>query len=547
MTAEAWKDVLGAQAGSLVKLSCDVGDGFIDGVANVVVIVAKDPSVEAAETGALLNEPELQIGDVVVHEDHGIGVLTDLESVSVDGSTRDAARLQYRDGASLLVPMEDFGKLWRYGSEPGAVTLDRLHTDVWERKQARIARDIRSTARHLTKIAKEREASSAEMFVPPRADYGAFVRRFPYTETPDQIAAIKAVLADLGSGTEMNRLICGDVGFGKTEVALRAAASVALAGGQVVVIAPTTVLARQHFMTFERRFADTGVRVAMLSRLVKAAVAKTVKAGLADGEIGIVVATQAILAKDVQFKRLGLLIIDEEHRFGLKEKRAMSALASSLHVLTMSATPIPRTLQSAMAGIQDVSLLTTPPSKRRPVRTSVTAFDRAAMRTALMREFRRGGQSFVVVPRIEDIDGLEATLAKIVPELKVTTAHGKMPAADIDEAMVSFADGDGDILLSTNIIENGLDVPRANTMFIWRADRFGLAQLHQLRGRVGRARAQGIAYLVTEESADLSEETRLRLSTLVERDRLGSGLVISMRDLDLRGAETLLVKIKPAT
>jgi transcription-repair coupling factor (superfamily II helicase) len=530
-----WEEILPTDSGSLLKLECDVGDGFIDTVEKIVLISAGDDRAASVASRQTLGEPEMQIGDVVVHEEHGVGLLADLERIDVEGSPRDAARLEYRDGASLLLPTEEFGKLWRYGSEPDAVTLDRLHTEAWHKKQAQVAKDIRSSARHLMKVAKERQAANAETFEPPRAAYAQFVRRFPYAETPDQAIAIKAVLSDLASGKSMNRLVCGDVGFGKTEIALRAAAAVALAGGQVVVIAPTTVLARQHFMTFERRFANTGIAVAMLSRLIKPAAAKQVKAGLASGEIGIVIATQAILAKDVEFSRLALLIVDEEHRFGLKEKRAMAALASSLHTLTMSATPIPHTLQSAMAGIQDVDLLTTPPSRRRPVRTFLTTFDQAAMRAALMREFRRGGQSFVVVPRIEDITEVEATLIKIVPELNIQVAHGKMPAADIDEAIVGFADGDADILLSTNIIENGIDVPRANTMFIWRADRFGLAQLHQLRGRVGRGRAQGFTYLLTDEETELPEGTRARLSTLVEQDRLGSGLAISMRDLDLRG------------
>jgi len=530
-----WEEILTAGAGSLLKLECEIEGSFIDRVEDIVLIAAGDDTTGTVAAGPVLSEPEMQIGDVVVHEDHGIGVLADLERIDVEGAARDAARLEYRDGASLLLPTEEFGKLWRYGSGPHTVTLDRLHTDAWEKKKAQIAKDIRSTARQLAKIAKDRLTTRAETFTPPRAVYGQFVRRFPYSETADQTAAIKAVIADLASGKAMNRLICGDVGFGKTEIALRAAAAVALSGGQVVVIAPTTVLARQHFMTFERRFAETGIAVAMLSRLVKPAAAKQVKAGLANGEISIVVATQSILAKDVRFLRLGLFIVDEEHRFGLRDKRAMSALAASLHTLTMSATPIPRTLQSAMVGIQDVNLLTTAPSKRRPVRTFLTAFDRAAMRAALMREFRRGGQSFVVVPRIEDINEIEAKIAKIVPELEIRTAHGKMPAADIDEAIVSFSDGHGDILLSTNIIENGIDVPRANTIVVWRADLFGLAQLHQLRGRVGRARAQGFAYLLTEEEAELPEETYARLSTLVEKDRLGAGLAISMRDLDLRG------------
>jgi transcription-repair coupling factor (superfamily II helicase) len=530
-----WDAVIDAKPGSLLELVCDLEQGFIDEKQNIVVLAAADRSSATSNTNILLSEPELRIGDIVVHEDHGVGVLRDLESIAVEDVSRDAARLEYRDGGSVLVPMDEFSKLWRYGSELEAVTLDRLHTDAWQKKREKIAKDILSTARHLLTIAKQRQVSQAEKFVPPRTKFTAFTRRFPFAETQDQAEAIRAVLSDLASGKAMNRLICGDVGFGKTEIALRAAAAVALAGGQVVVIAPTTVLARQHFATFERRFARTGISVGMLSRLVKPSEAKQVKAALADGEIGIMVATQAILAKDIRCANLALLIVDEEHRFGLKEKRAMNALAPSLHTLVMSATPIPRTLQSAMVGIQEVSLLTTPPSKRRPVRTSLAAFDSASMRTGLMREYRRGGQSFVVVPRIEDIEDVHAILRKIVPELAVKVAHGKMPAAAIDEAIVGFAEGNGDILLATNIIENGLDVPRANTMFVWRAERFGLAQLHQLRGRVGRGAAQSMVTLLTEEGVDLPEETRLRLSTLVENDRLGSGLAISLRDLDLRG------------
>jgi len=296
------------------------------------------------------------------------------------------------------------------------------------------------------------------------------------------------------------------------------------------------VLARQHFINFERRFAGTDIKVAMLSRVVEPQQAKKVKAGLADGEIDIVVATQAILAKDVRFAHLGLLVVDEEHRFGTREKQAMRQMAPLLHTLTMSATPIPRTLQAAMIGVQDVSILATAPSKRRPVRTSLSPADRGTMRTALMREYRRGGQSFVVVPQIDDIDEVNGMLAEIVPDLSVRIAHRKMKAKDMDAVMVGFADGEGDILLSTSIIESGLDVPRANTIFVWRADRFGLAQLHQLRGRVGRGKSQGIACLLTPDSDAISEETRLRLSTMVENDRLGAGLAISMQDLDLRGA-----------
>lgn len=535
---DTWQAAISAEPGSLLKLPCTLEQGFVDRRNNIVVIAAPQNSV-TNNARLFLAEPELQIGDVVVHEEHGVGVLKDVQSLYINGVARDAARLDYRDSGSLLVPMEDFGKLWRYGSEAQTVTLDRLHTQAWGKKREKIAQDISSTARHLSEIAKEREASRSETFSPPRTSYTAFTRRFPYAETSDQSEAINSVLSDLSSGRPMNRLICGDVGFGKTEVALRAAAAVALAGGQVVVIAPTTVLARQHFATFEQRFAGSGISVGMLSRLVKAGEAKQVKAELAEGSLRIVVATQAVLAKDVRFARLALLIVDEEHRFGLRQKRAMAALAPSLHVLAMSATPIPRTLQSAMVGIQEVSLLMTPPRRRMPVRTTLLAFDSASVRIALMREFRRGGQSFVVVPRIEDITAVEARLRQIVPELAIRVAHGKMPVAALDEAVVSFAAGEGDILLATNIIENGLDVPRANTMFVWRADLFGLAQLHQLRGRVGRSGTQGAAIFLTDENTKLSEEARLRLSTLVENDRLGSGLSISMRDFDLRGGGDL--------
>jgi transcription-repair coupling factor (superfamily II helicase) len=536
-TADSWADAL-SLSGPLLRWSAPIAQGFVDRAAGLAVITARDVFGEGADapgsrTG--LAEPDIQLGDVIVHENHGIGILRGLESVDVDGMAHDAARLEYRDGASILVPMDEFGKLWRYGSAPDAVSLDRLHTDAWSKKRATMDKHIRAAARHLLGLARERQAASVAAITPPRGPYAQFVRRFSYAETADQAAAIEAVLADLASGMVMNRLVCGDVGFGKTEVALRAAAAVALTGAQVVVVCPTTVLARQHLQAFERRFAGTGIGVAMLSRVVPAATAKSVKAGLSDGTIGVVIATQAILAKDVAFRQLGLLIIDEEHRFGTRHKQAMRDLAPHLHTLTLSATPIPRTLQAALIGVQDVSLLTTPPSRRRPVRTSLGPFDRASMRVALLRERRRGGQSFLVVPQIEDIAGVEAILREIVPDLSVKVAHGKMPAASMDAVMVDFADGEGDVLLATNIIESGLDVPRANTIFVWRADRFGLAQLHQLRGRVGRGRTQGVAYLVTGEGETLTEETRIRLASMVEHDRLGAGLALSLEDLDLRG------------
>ncbi len=331
----------------------------------------------------------------------------------------------------------------------------------------------------------------------------------------------------------MNRLVCGDVGFGKTEVALRAAAAVALTGRQVLLAAPTTVLARQHYETFRRRFEGTGVTVAHLSRLVGTAEAAAVRAGLAEGAVQIVIGTQTLADPGLEFADLALAVIDEEHRFGARLKADLAARAP--HLLSMSATPIPRTLQGALVGIQDVSIIASPPARRRPIRTFLTDFDAGSVRTVLLREAARGGQSFVVAPRIEDLTPLAAQLGELAPELQVVIAHGKLSVDDMDAVMTGFAEGRGDILLATNIIENGLDVPRANTLLVWRPDRFGLAQLHQLRGRVGRGRRQGFAYLLADPQAPIADATRTRLQTLEALDRLGAGFAISARDLDLRG------------
>ncbi|MCS4093657.1 DEAD/DEAH box helicase [Rhizobium sp. BK176] len=534
-----WLDHQTAPPGSLLRLSRSLHHGFIDhhqrlAMLGTADIVGRAIPTQYSQVG-INTEPDLELGDLVVHEDYGIGRLCGLETVEVEGETRDAARLVYYGEASILVPTDDFGKIWRYGSNATAVPLDRLHTDGWKKKRALVDKDIRAAVRHLKKAAENRQASPAQAVKPPRARYARFASRFPYGETPDQAAAIQAVMTDLASGVVMNRLVCGDVGFGKTEVALRAAAAVALAGGQVVVVSPTTVLTRQHFVTFSRRFAGMGIEVAMLSRVVSPKEAKRVKAGLKNGDISVVVATQAILAKDISLPRLWLLIIDEEHRFGVRDKQALQELAPAIHTIMMSATPIPRTLQTALIGIQDTSLLTAPPAERRPARTVVTDFDKGSLRVALLREYRRGGQSFIVTPRIEDIEELRAMLANVVPELTIRVAHGKMRAVEMDEIMVDFADGHGDVLLATNIVESGLDVPRANTMFIWRADRFGLAQLYQLRGRVGRSKVQGICYLILPPDRNLADATRSRLSTILDNDRLGDGLSISLDDLELRG------------
>ena len=540
---EAWRDVGDAEAGDLAIFTADLDAGFTDETAGVTVItpsdvtggrIARSPSTTANPFG----ETELRVGDVVIHEDHGLGVLQALESIEAGGVARDVLRLEYHGGATVLAPVEEFARIWRYGSEAGAVTLDRLHTQGWIKRRAEVSAQIDATAAAMVEQAQARAAVTTPAVKPPRAAYERFAAGFPFPESVDQGAAIDAVLADLASGAPMNRLVCGDVGFGKTEVALRAAAAVALSGRQVMIVAPTTVLARQHFELFQRRFEEAGIEVGPLSRMTDTAEAKRVKAGLADGSLLVVVGTQALASASLSFADLALVVIDEEHRFGAKMKADVAARAP--HVLSLSATPIPRTLQSAMVGIQDVSVIASPPARRRPIRTFLTDFDPGSVRIALMREASRGGQSFVVAPRIEDLGSLEAQLGKLVPELKVVIAHGELAAEDMDTVMTGFAAGDGDILLATNIIENGLDVPRANTMLVWRPDRFGLAQLHQLRGRVGRGRRQGYAYLLSDPDTPLSENTLSRLHTLEALDRLGSGFAISARDLDLRGGGDLV-------
>jgi transcription-repair coupling factor (superfamily II helicase) len=541
-----WEAALSAELGQVVSLQVDLDAGFIDPSAGLAVIASSDvvggrmAARSVSDPQALLVEPDLRIGDVVLHEDHGVGVLRDLKTVEIDGVERDTLQLEYHGGDSLLAPIEEIGLIWRYGAEASAVTLDRLKGEGWAKRRAEVSRHVDEAAEQLVALAKAREARTCEPIVPPKAAYGRFAARFAYPETPDQSAAIEAVLADLASGRPMDRLVCGDVGFGKTEVALRAAAAVALSGRQVALAAPTTVLARQHVETFKRRFSGSGIGVAHLSRLVTPAEARAVKEGLESGEVRIVIGTQALGGKDLVFDNLGLMIIDEEQKFGAALKDQLRGLAVDGHLLAMTATPIPRTLQAAMVGIQDVSVIASPPARRRPIRTFLAPFDAASVRNALLREKRRGGQSFIVAPRIEDVAPLAERLAKLTPELSVRIAHGGLSADEADAVMVGFADGEGDILLATNIIESGLDVPRANTMIVWRPDRFGLSQLHQLRGRVGRGRVQGIAYLLSDPEADLSEATRARLSTLEAFDRLGSGLAISARDLDLRGGGDLV-------
>jgi transcription-repair coupling factor (superfamily II helicase) len=545
--ATDWSAVRAAPEGTLLTLAAPGDRGFRR--SGVLAIAAADliGSRAEREDGAahrvdlsLVQTAEIRVGDTVIHEDHGIGVVVGIEALpDTEGVGGDTIKLQYAKEAVRLVPVAEADRLWRYGAEDDAVTLDSLDGKTWQARRSEIAVAIAETANRLTELAAERAERTAPVLDPSVSAYERFAAGFPFSETADQIAAIEAVRSDLAAGKPMDRLVIGDVGFGKTEVALRAAAVAALAGKQVALAAPTTVLARQHLESFTARFEGTDVVVAGLSRLTGAAEKKRVKAGLADGSIHVVIGTGAVAGKGTDYKDLALVIIDEEQRFGAADKQKLQDLSAG-HLLTLSATPIPRTLQSALVGLRQLSVIATPPARRQPIRTAVSAFAPEMLRAALLRERARGGQSFVVVPRISDMAPLAEQLAKLVPELDILQAHGKMPAAEIDEAMVRFGRGDGDVLLATNIIEAGLDVPRANTMAIMHADRFGLSQLHQLRGRVGRGHRRGQVLLFTDAGDAIAPRTLKRLRTLEAFDRLGAGFAISARDLDMRGAGDLL-------
>jgi transcription-repair coupling factor (superfamily II helicase) len=480
-------------------------------------------------------------GDLIVHVEHGIGRYEGLASIPVGQSPHDCVTLVYAGGDKLYVPVENIDVLSRYGSGgEGAVGLDRLGGEAWQRRKAKLKERITAIAHELIATAAQRALRpGVTMELDPSA-YASFVDRFPYSETEDQDRVITEVLDDLASGTPMDRLVCGDVGFGKTEVAMRAAFAAAMSGYQVAVIAPTTLLVRQHFSNFVERFADTPLQLGRLSRLVPATEAAKTRDGLADGSIDIVIGTHAVLSKTVNFKRLGLVIVDEEQRFGVNHKEQLKALKTDVHMLTLTATPIPRTLQMAMSGLRELSVIQTPPVDRLAVRTYVMPWDEVVMREALLREHYRGGQSFFVVPRISDLPEIEDFIREQVPEVKFVTAHGQMSAGEIEERMTAFYDKRYDVLLSTTIIESGLDIPSANTLIIHRADRFGLAQLYQLRGRVGRSKLRAYAYLTQPVDRVLNETAEKRLKVLSDLDSLGAGFQLASHDLDIRGAGNLV-------
>ncbi|MBL8660520.1 MAG: transcription-repair coupling factor [Rhodospirillales bacterium] len=545
--ADDWPHVLSLPAKAVCAIVLPLDRGFTTSKLAVIAEtdilgerIARRAARRVRPENFLTETSSLNASDLVVHVNHGIGRYEGLETIEVDGAPHDCLRLVYAGDDRLLLPVENIDLISRYGSDTDAVALDRLGGAAWQGRKARLKARIREMADELIKVAAARALHATPQAVPTAGLFEEFCARFPYAETDDQARAIDDVLADLAAGRPADRLICGDVGFGKTEVALRAAFVVAMEGRQVAVVVPTTLLCRQHYQTFRERFRGYPVRIAEVSRLIGAKDIKATKAGLADGTIDIVVGTHALLARDVRFRELGLLVVDEEQHFGVAHKERLKALKADVHVLTLTATPIPRTLQMALSGVRELSLIATPPVDRLAVRTFVMEYDPVVIREALLREHYRGGQTFYVCPRIEDLDGVGEALAKLVPEVNVIKAHGRMAARALEEAIGAFYERRYDVLLSTNIIESGLDLPAVNTIAIHRADMFGLAQLYQLRGRVGRGKARAYAYLTLPPRRKLTATAEKRLQVMQSLDSLGAGFALASHDLDIRGAGNLL-------
>jgi transcription-repair coupling factor (superfamily II helicase) len=544
-----WKQATAqAQLERPAAILVDLDGGFVP-TEDILVVTAADlfgsraahQDIMAVGLRKDIRGRTLSPSDVVIHMDRGLAILRDLASVSAVGvPDAEMIRLQFADDDQVLLRLSELRAIWRYSSESEGVSLDKADGSSWLERRTRAEADIAATAAHIAERVAERNRRRVAPIVPSVADYETFAALFEYSPTVDQATTISDVLADLASDRPMDRLVCGDVGYGKTEVALRAAAATVFAGKQVAVAVPTTVLARQHLETFRRRFSPFGIRVRLLTRLTTAADARAIKKELAGGTVSIVIGTHTLAGKGVKFKDLALLVVDEEQHFGKAQKTRIEALADGLNLLTMTATPIPRTLNEARAGLRSLSIIGTPPVRRMPVKTIIEPFHEATVAAALRREHRRRGQSFVVCPRIEDIAPMAQRIRELVPELKTITLHGRMPAADIDGAMMNFAAGDADILLATNIIESGLDLPRANTIIVWRPDKFGLAQLHQLRGRVGRRNTISFALFLTDPGSAVSGAATKRLETLRKLDGHGAGFLISAGDMDLRGGGDLL-------
>jgi transcription-repair coupling factor (superfamily II helicase) len=491
--------------------------------------------------GAIASFTDLRAGSPVVHEDHGIARFAGFETKTVGGVTRDYLELEFKDGDRVFVPSDQLHKISRYvGADAGDPPLSKLGGKQWEQMKLRARRAAEALAGELINLYAERRRRAGHAF-PQDSDWlMEFEQRFPYRETPDQMEAIEAVRADMEEARPMDRLICGDVGYGKTEVALRAAFKAAEDGKQVMFLVPTTVLAQQHFGTFIERMRDYPLRIEMVSRFRSTKEVRESLDAFQEGKVDILIGTHRMLSRDVRPKDLGLLIVDEEQRFGVKQKELLRQLRLRVDVLSLSATPIPRTLQMSLAGLRDISVIETPPEGRRPVKTYVGEYDEELVRRAIERELAREGQAFFLHNRVETIDETAERVRALAPKARVAVAHGQMPEGDLEKVMLGFLRGDADVLVCTTIVESGLDIPSANTLIVERADELGLAQLYQIRGRVGRARERAYAYLLYPSSAALSEDAGARLATLSDYTELGSGFKIAMRDLEIRGAGNLL-------
>jgi transcription-repair coupling factor (superfamily II helicase) len=517
--------------------------------ADGLVLIAEDEifgrhqarEVRPVKTPALGDLGEITDGDPVVHDDHGIGRYRGLKKLAVRGVVQDFLHLEYTGGL-VYVPVYRIGLLHRYaGAEGAAIRLDKLGGKTWAEKRRRVSSEARKIAEELLQLYAQRAAQEGHAFPAPDAVFRELEETFPFEETPDQAKAIDAVLSDMQAGRPMDRLVCGDVGYGKTEVALRAALLAVLGGKQVAVLAPTTVLAEQHFMTFSDRFADLPVRLASLSRFRSRSEQQKTVADLVAGKVDVVVGTHRILSRDVRFSDLGLVVIDEEQRFGVAHKERLKELRTQVDVLTLTATPIPRTLQMAIGGLREISIIATPPADRLAIRTFVCRWDTEVLGDAINKELARGGQIFFVHNRIEDLPEWLDKVRKLAPAgTRLAIGHGQMAEGELEKIMVDFVDGRIDILVCTTIIESGLDIPRANTMIVNHADRFGLAQLYQLRGRIGRARDRAFCYLVVPHEARMTAEAKLRLAVLQRFTELGAGFQVATHDLEIRGAGELL-------
>lgn len=546
-TADHWDDVKKLGPGQVGMILLPLEHGFV--APDLAVITEQDilgdrmarRSQRKRKADNFLTEvSSLSPGDLVVHADHGIGRFESLETLEAAGRVYDCLRIIYAGGDRLFVPVVNIEVLSRFGADEGTAQLDKLGGAGWQARKARVKKDLMRMAEGLLQIAAARMLQKSERLHVDHGTYQEFVSRFPYHETDDQLRSIDDVLHDLNQDHPMDRLICGDVGFGKTEVALRAAFVAAMGGAQVAVVVPTTLLARQHYENFIKRFAGLGLRIEQLSRFVSAKDAQRAKDGLADGTVNIVIGTHALFGKTVKFKHLGLVIVDEEQRFGVKQKEYLKEMKANVHVLTLTATPIPRTLQMSLTGVRDLSLIATPPVDRLAIRTFVLPFDPVVIREAILREHHRGGQTFYVCPRIGDMAELEKQLKELVPEVKIITAHGQMSPTELEDRMTAFYDGQYNVLMATQIIESGLDIPTANTMIVHRSDLFGLSQLYQIRGRIGRSKLRAYAYLTYAPQVKLTPLAQKRLEVIETLDTLGSGFQLASHDMDIRGAGNLL-------